>query len=486
MIPLHYVQQAQGDTPEDVLNRQIQQFTQSGAAEHSFGLHYVFEQYYLLQKPQLNLCALISLRRVQDRVGIAAAVLEAGDLLLDALPECANGRAAVEKLAAEGGAALVNLSAPLLLEPVAIPKPWGQEIWYTGIEERGLSRVTGNGGSTPLPWLLSVAPQRLTRGLERQITLLKILDPLPEPVFGDLYFEMHEEKQEVYVVTRIDPEAWPEGQGGIRFGFNAAQRAQYDTDQAFKAAYLAAVQAYERVRRAIDAQLDKARAAAGVALDAPVAADTLKTWLADLPAEQLAEEAQKRAAMEAYTAVKPLALGDVVKVPCFTPHSLQHGVQTVEFQTPVYERQILAFGQKVLTQSHWDTEAALEKVNIDTPAPTPLKLLSSSPGCKVEQVVDFDDFAVHRYTLSGEADCCLPAIDAYGVLMGVTGTVAVGAKVTNPPQVEPGTVSLAPQSACLLNPEQSGCLVRNRSTADAVLLLALPKQLPHSSRPGWQ
>lgn len=478
MIPLHYVQQAQGVTPEATLDQQVEAFAQSGAAETVFALHYSFAQYYLPQQPSLTLCALVSLQRLEEQVRVWVAVVEVDDALAGDLAESANNHQTTENLAANYGAALVDLSAPLFLEPVAIPKPWGQEIWYTGIEARGLSKVAGEGGATPLPWLLSLAPQRLCRGLERQITLLKILDPLPEPVFGDLYFEMHEEKQEVYVVTRIDPEAWPDGQGGIRFGFDAAKRAQYDSDRVFKAAYLAAVQDYEQVRRAIDAQLDKCRGAAGLALDAPVAADTLKAWLAQLPAEQLAAEAQKRAAMEAFTAVKSLALGDVVKVPCYTPHSLQHGVQTVEFQTPVYERQILAFGQKVLTQSHWDTAAALEKVSIETPEPAPLKLLSAAAGCTVEQVVDFDDFEVHRYTLAKEADCILPAIAAYGVLMGVAGSVAIGAALASEAQVATGALALEPQSACLLSPAQSGCPVRNVSAADAVLLLALPKVAP--------
>src|SRR5690625_7657891 len=42
--------------------------------------------------------------------------------------------------------------------------------------------------------------------------------PLPVEVVGDLYFELHEEKREVYVVTSIDPQAWPEGIGAIRYG----------------------------------------------------------------------------------------------------------------------------------------------------------------------------------------------------------------------------------------------------------------------------
>ena len=90
---------------------------------------------------------------------------------------------------------VLNLSAPLLLQTVSISKPWGREIWYTGIEERGVSRVTDGLFSAPLSWVLSVAPEHLVANCERQINLLKILDPLAEEVYGDLYFELHEEKQ---------------------------------------------------------------------------------------------------------------------------------------------------------------------------------------------------------------------------------------------------------------------------------------------------
>ena len=55
-------------------------------------------------------------------------------------------------------------------------------------------------------------------GPEEKLILLKTLNPVPDEVIGDLYLEMHEEKWEVYVVTALDPEAWPSGKGMIRAG----------------------------------------------------------------------------------------------------------------------------------------------------------------------------------------------------------------------------------------------------------------------------
>ena len=37
----------------------------------------------------------------------------------------------------------VSLDDPARLEPVVIDKPWGREIWYSGIEARGESRIVG-------------------------------------------------------------------------------------------------------------------------------------------------------------------------------------------------------------------------------------------------------------------------------------------------------------------------------------------------------
>ena len=126
----------------------------------------------------------------------------------------------------------------------------------------------------PLPWLLATAPGRLCGGAIEPI-LLKILDPLPEPVFGDLYFELHQQKQEVYVVTAVDQRAWPDGIGAIRFGFDSELRENYRDDQHFLADYFAAVRSYREVRVEIDKLLDAIRLRDGVGLNEPVSAATI-------------------------------------------------------------------------------------------------------------------------------------------------------------------------------------------------------------------
>ena len=330
------------------------------------------------------------------------------------------------------GSPVVALNGPWRLAPVSIAKPWGREIWYTGIEQRGQSLVTDGRRSVPLPWLLSMAPWRLLVEGAREPALLKILDPLPEEVFGDLYFELHEQKREVYVVTHVDRDAWPDGRGAIRFGFDQDRRRDYGSDQAFREAFLKAVTRYERVRRAIDQLCDQCRADAGIAANAPVDAVTLKGWLATVPGTLRVEEHEARMAMNRFTHMLPLAVGDVVKVPCLTPHALQHGVRTVEFQTPVYERKILSFAQKVLTQDHWDTAQACQMMSLDAGGLETLLLLEEGADYRLEQVVMFSDFEVRRLTIHPGARWESSPRGRYCILMVVAGEPLVGGQPCGP------------------------------------------------------
>lgn len=394
-----------------------------------YAIVYPFDQYYLPGQPDVELLALISI--TTDSKGRESWFGSVGRYNELSQPQCKSlenltESAHCQALATELCWPWIALDQGLPLKPISIKKPWGQEVWFTGIEERGLSAIASGDFQAPLPWVLSLAPQRLTGGLARKINLLKILDPLPEEVFGDLYFELHEEKQEVYVVTHVDELAWPAGVGGIRFGFDEAVRQNYTSDFEFKQAFADAVSAYEQVRHEIDRQMDVMRGEEGVALNDAVMANQTKAWLKRIPTSLLDKEAHLRAAMDVFKGFKPLVLGDVVTVPCLTPHSLLHGVRTIEFQTPVYERQIISFAQKVLTQENWDTSAALTCVKLDTPKSEPLKRLEQQAGVTVDEVVCFDDFEVWRIQLDGSNSWALPSEFPYALLMGLTGKVSVG------------------------------------------------------------
>lgn len=300
---------------------------------------------------------------------------------------------------------VTDLALPVALIPVDIPKPWGRERWFTGIEARGESQVRTASGTRPISAYLAQGGtmnggSTLLEG--RPLLLLKILDPRTDPVLGDLYFEVHREKREVYIVTQVDRTAWPDGVGAVRFGMHPGLRAEYADDDAFRADYLRAVTAYEHVRRAIDA---------GASIDPAI-------------------EPQRRAEMERFTALRPLRPGDVVTVPPWTPHALQHGVRVVEFQTPTYERYILSFGQRVLTQPHWDTALAVPQMQLGIPAePAPERV---GPG--LERLARFPDFEVLRASVNASAACRLPLDAPYVLCMAERGAVRVGGIRLEPDQ----------------------------------------------------
>lgn len=337
------------------------------------------------------------------------------------------------RVTARLGTRTIPLDTPVALVPVSIAKPWGQEIWFTGIEARGESAVQTAGGELPLSQYLALGPAPLTG--RAPLVLLKILDPRPEAVLGDLYFEAHEIKQEVYVVTRVDPAAWPDGRGRIRFGMNPALRRRYGNDAAFRSDYLAAVRRYEALRRAIDA---------GESADH-------------------AREAELRGAMEAFTDMRKLAVGDVVVVPIWLPHSLQHGVRVVEFQTPTYERRILSFAQRVVTQDHWDTASAVPRIRLDAPPPPDFVAVGEG----AERIVDFADFRVWRVRIAAGSSFAVPRRLPYALCMAIQGNVELATLQLGPEQAAliPGTALRRESPVTLRNPAPD---------ADATVLVAAP------------
>lgn len=443
------------DNPEASLNDWLDC---SASDERILVVEYDYAQYYLPGEPLIRLLAAYC----QSGSHLYFTVMVADTSLKRALTTAGDQLESLRAFTRERHLPLYELGRPLVLETVSIAKPWGREVWYTGIEERGISSVTDGFASAPLPWVLSTAPERLSANRERQINLLKILDPLPEEVYGDLYFELHEQKREVYVVTHVDERAWPDGVGAIRYGFDEQVRETYPSDDMFKAAYLDAVNCYEALRREIDRELDGYRRLEGVAPNEPVTADVMKRWMAMLPSVVIEQERVLRESMNRFTSLRPLKKGDVIKVPLLVPHSLQHGVRTVEFQTPVYERKILSFAQKVLTQSHWDTEQALDVMSIDTPAVNDLVELSKEEGCRLEEVVKFDDFQVQRLTMDVGAKYILMPSHQYGLLMVVSG------------EVDCQSERLTSEMAVLMPAERPPMQLTNHHDDNAVLLLALP------------
>ena len=266
----------------------------------------------------------------------------------------------------------LDLRRPVSLVPVTVDKPWGREVWYSGVEARGESAVRQDGTTVPLSDYL--------RAMGRaDVVLLKEL----HATGGDLYLEVHETKSEVYVAR---------GPGRLQHGMNQALRRRHDDDAAFRQAFLRAARAYET-------------GAAG------------------------------REAVDAFVAERALDRGDVVAVEPWTPHSLQRGASVVEFQTPVFERLILASNRPVATQAYWDTGRALGRITLDPPAPA----VPEPVGPGAERLAGARGFGVWR----ARGSVRLPAGVPY-----VVGLVLDGVASVDGGRVEGGFLAPAPVEVC--------------------------------------
>ena len=402
---------------------------------------YCMQTFWLRHKQEIQLSAVFMLSAHNSEIQVLGFVT---DRVLSATTNTSATHQDFYDLAQSYSAAIFNLQKAIPLHSVCIPKPWGQEIWYTGMEDRGVCSVGSNypelnqeNNTVPLPWLLSMAPEYTHK--EANLALLKILDPLADAVLGDLYFELHTEKHEVYVVTNINDVAWPEGDGGIRLGMNQEKRSQYTNDDAFRAAYLKAVLAYQAIRERIDQE------------------PTLK-----LSDNVKVEEKKLRMQMQNFTALQTLSVGDAVVVQPDTPHSLLHGVRVVEFQSPVYERYIISFAQKVLTQKTWDSEQAIERMQLGAPPLPKFEPVESNKRATVERIVRFDEFNVWRVQLQAHSAIQLTPDIPYAICIGISGKTHVAG------------LDVQPEQACLIPEPACGLLIENNSDTSATSLIAAP------------
>ena len=224
---------------------------------------------------------------------------------------------------------------PSVLRPVTVAKPWGREVWYSGVEARGESGVYTTGGVVPLSKYLG------ERGRTKPVILLKAL----QATTGNLYLEVHETKSEVYVVDRID------GRGRMLLGPRPEVLARLG-EAAFRAAVRQAARKAEAGKAAIDA-------------------------------------------VQSFMNPVDLRPGDAITIPLRVPHSLLRGVYVIEFQTPAFERKILAASQPVATQQGWDIDAAVATMDLSV-QPS----VESTKDDGIQVIARAPDFGVTRYRLT--------------------------------------------------------------------------------------
>lgn len=451
-------------SPDAEIGSRISAWKNSNETHRCIALNYTVTVWWQTESVELPLAAVYLLNRLaDDSIQIFATVTDR----VDEFNECiALDNADFDSLCTSMELPVLNLTSPLALQTVDIPKPWGREIWYTGSEDRGVSTIHG----IPLPWVISLNQSGLVGQANAELVLLKILDPLPEEVYGDLYFEMHTRKTEVYVVTHIDNKAWPSGKGQIRFGFSAEKLTAYPDPDRFRSAYLESVQNYAKIRDQIDSRFDGYRTSAGFTGHDPIPVSVLDEWQDRLPDEWQQLEQKLRADMDDFTGIKELSVGDVVCVDPLTPHALQHGVRTIEFQTPYYERKILSFAQKVLTQRNWDTETAILEMTIAPPPQQEFKQIHQSPGILVEKIADFEQFTLLRVSIA--PDCSYQQhLHSYVLVICVNGECDVDGLV------------LKPEAACLVPHNLETATIVNPASQPMQCLIAYPN-IPVNSDQG--
>ncbi len=303
--------------------------------------------------------------------------------------------------------ALLDPEAVFELEPVRVPKAWGAEVWFTGIEPRGESRIVVEGRRAPLGYALALFPDLW--GASAPL-LVKELHAHHEPIAGELYFEVHADKREVYFVTEVDPRAWPAGQARVRFGLRSAARAN-------PAILEAPLRRFEAARLAVD----RAAAIDGTGLTPARHIDARRR----VPKALLEAERQARANVDRLIAERRLAPGARLEVPPGTPHGLRHGIRVIEVQTPSYERAVLYASQPLAGRGSWDIERGIALIGAQPPVATvvPGRWEALPPGAELS-------LTGGRYALchvvSGRLRAGTLTLSAGGTCLGKTLTLSAG------------------------------------------------------------
>lgn len=326
-----------------------------------------------------------------------------------------------EKLAAYFKSGIFDFLRGFFMQPKTINKPWGKEVWYSGIEERGVCLVKSiiNDLTSPLPYVLEVfnifnsrIKSRINSKInsQKKIILTKRLVPLAEKEKGNLYYELHQKKKEVYIVNEISKKAYPIKKiGKIKIGMNQSYFQKYSSFEKFKEDFLK------------------------ISISCKKIIDQLFQEKKSNPKYQKLNEKKKKyfEKLEPFFRYVDLEVGDIIRISPFIPHSLQHGVSVVEFQTQHYERAILSFEQKVITQDHWDTKKALSLIKkkdifaSEYSFKNDVKVIQKKTPSNIifEKIKGFDEFNIERITI--EKDQFNLVEKNYCILFIVSGEIEI-------------------------------------------------------------
>lgn len=329
---------------------------------------------------------------------------------------------------------------PVQLLPARVEKPWGRELWYTGVEPHGVARVACAGKVVELPDLLRDSADwgpRHASGLP----LLKALEPIADPVRGQLYLEVHESKWEAYVVTDVAAVAWPGGKAVMRLGVNRALFSAYISATHFRQDFERKLRCCEALRQEVDESITH-----GV----PPTADLRR------------REREAYAAVDSFCGKRSLQPGDVVSIPPGVPHGLPHGVRVLEYQTQHYERLVLSSSQRLWTQADWDIGSGVAALDLASPDQPPPRTLARGQGHHLEQILEAPCFRVFRLEIWPPSSFSMNPQSSYGLLSVLAG------------RGEAAGVSLRPGQNWMLPVSPGGISIESRGSEVLSLLLVQP------------
>ena len=366
----------------------------------------------------------------------------------------ASGEMAIEKILQKENLAYIHSNSLITLYPHLEHKPWGKEIWFTGIEERGQAKIESyfKKKKMNLTDFLYLYSNHCCNG-QNQLVLLKILESIPERIFGDLYLELHEKKQETYIITDVNSQIHKMKTAQMKYGLNLDKRKTFKKLKFFKQSFFRAVMKYKKIRDFIDKQAYPQKANI----------KQYKKNLKQISPECKKKELELRDEMNSYIGSYPVKKGDVISINNLIPHSLQHGIRCIEFQTPVYERLIISFTQKVIRQNHWDTKKAIRVMKKAFPYKQKLKKLKQTNYFDIELICRFKDFKVVRYRFFKNS-----RID----LSFKTYTLFIAMDDLSTAQIEKKTQLLTAEQGFLL-PSFKKITLRAKKTAE--LIICIPK-----------
>lgn len=142
--------------PENIIRDQQAALLAGADVSNVFTIHFNFHQYYFENPASIELLAIIYLKKSHEEINISCAIFLFDEAIKNKLKVLPCDFLTLKDFANQYQTPWLTISNLLVLDPIKIPKPWGQEIWYTGIETRGQSNISAQGFTTPLPWVLAL------------------------------------------------------------------------------------------------------------------------------------------------------------------------------------------------------------------------------------------------------------------------------------------------------------------------------------------